>query len=68
MTAQIAQALQDGLDARAVGVVVVAEHHCMTTRGVHRPGVSMVTRAVRGPDAEAWRAELLAVLQPGAAG
>jgi hypothetical protein len=35
---------------------------------VHRPGVSMVTRAVRGPDAEAWRAELLAVLQPGAAG
>ncbi|MFM2246911.1 MAG: cyclohydrolase FolE [Pseudomonadota bacterium] len=68
MTAQIAQALHDGLDARAVGVVVVAEHHCMTTRGVHRPGVSMVTRAVRGPDAEAWRAELLAVLQPGAAG
>ena len=68
MTAQIAQALHDGLDARAVGVVVVAEHHCMTTRGVHRPGVSMVTRAVRGPDAEAWRAELLAALQPGAQG
>ncbi|MBL8619115.1 MAG: GTP cyclohydrolase I FolE [Deltaproteobacteria bacterium] len=68
MTAQIAQALQDGLDARAVGVVVVAEHHCMTTRGVHRPGVSMVTRAVRGPDAEAWRAELLAALQPGTQG
>ena len=64
MTAQIAQALHEGLDARAVGVVVVAEHHCMTTRGVHRPGVSMVTRAVRGPEAEPWRAELLAALQP----
>lgn len=65
LTAQIAQALLDGLDARAVGVVIVAEHHCMTTRGVHRPGVSMVTRSVRGPEAEAWRSELLAALQPG---
>lgn len=64
MTAQIAQAIEEGLGAAAVGVTVIAEHHCMTTRGVHRPGVSMTTRALRGAQVEAWRAELLAALAP----
>ena len=64
LTAQIAQAIEEGLGSDAVGVTVVAEHHCMTTRGVHRPGVSMATRALRGAKVAAWRAELLAALAP----
>jgi GTP cyclohydrolase I len=64
LTAQIAQAIEEGLGSDAVGVTVVAEHHCMTTRGVHRPGVSMATRALRGAKVAEWRAELLAALAP----
>jgi GTP cyclohydrolase I len=48
MTAQIANALRDVLDPLAVGVVVEAEHHCMTTRGVHKTGVKMVTSRMLG--------------------
>ena len=43
MTAQIANAIQDVLRPAGVAVVVEAEHQCMSTRGVHKPGVSMVT-------------------------
>ena len=43
MTAQIANALQEVLKPRGVAVVIEAAHQCMTTRGVHKPGVSMVT-------------------------
>lgn len=48
MTAQIAQSIQDVLEPRGVAVVVEAAHQCMTTRGVHKPGVTMVTSQMLG--------------------
>ncbi|NBC34492.1 MAG: GTP cyclohydrolase I FolE [Alphaproteobacteria bacterium] len=48
MTAQIAKAIDDVLQPRGVGVVIDSEHHCMTTRGVHKPGTSMVTSRMLG--------------------
>ena len=47
-TAQVANAIQDVLQPVGVGVVVEAAHQCMTTRGVRKPGVTMVTSALRG--------------------
>ncbi len=43
MTAQIANTLDDVLQPKGVAVVIEAAHQCMTTRGVHKPGVTMVT-------------------------
>ena len=48
MTAQIAQCIQDVLQPLGVAVVIEATHQCMTTRGVHKPGVSMVTSKMLG--------------------
>ena len=48
MTAQIAQCIQEVLQPRGVAVVVDASHECMTTRGVHKRGVSMVTSKMLG--------------------
>ena len=48
MTAQIANAINDVLKPKGVAVVVEAEHQCMTTRGVEKPGVSMVTSTMLG--------------------
>ena len=48
MNAQIAQVLFDVLKPRGVAVVLEGEHHCMSTRGVHKPGVSMVTSTMLG--------------------
>lgn len=48
MNAQIAQSLFDVLKAKGVAVVLEGEHHCMSTRGVHKPGVSMVTTTMLG--------------------
>uniref|UniRef100_UPI0038739C79 GTP cyclohydrolase I FolE n=1 Tax=Thermohalobaculum sediminis TaxID=2939436 RepID=UPI0038739C79 len=48
MTAQIANTLSEVLRPRGVAVVVEGEHHCMSTRGVHKPGVSMVTSTMLG--------------------
>ncbi|HET6628598.1 MAG TPA: GTP cyclohydrolase I FolE [Woeseiaceae bacterium] len=48
MTAQIAQCIQDVLKPKGVGVVVDAMHQCMTTRGIHKSGVSMVTSQMLG--------------------
>ncbi len=48
MTAQIANCIQDVLQPRGVGVVIEAKHQCMTTRGIHKPGVSMVTSQMVG--------------------
>lgn len=48
MTEQIATALQDGLRPRGVGVVVEAEHMCMSLRGVSKPGVHTVTSSLAG--------------------
>lgn len=48
MNAQIAQSLFDVLKAKGVAVVLEGEHHCMSTRGVHKPGVTMVTTTMLG--------------------
>ena len=48
MTAQIANCIDDVLKPRGVGVVVEAVHQCMTTRGIHKSGVSMVTSQMLG--------------------
>jgi GTP cyclohydrolase I len=48
LTAQIANCITDVLKPRGVGVVVSAVHQCMTTRGVHKRNVSMVTSSMTG--------------------
>jgi GTP cyclohydrolase I len=48
LTVQIADWLEQELAPRGVGVVLSAEHMCMTIRGVHKPGARTVTSAVRG--------------------
>ena len=48
MTAQIANTLMTVLKPRGVAVVMEGEHHCMSTRGVHKHGVSMVTSTMLG--------------------
>jgi GTP cyclohydrolase I len=64
MTAQIAQALFDVLEPHGVAVVIEGEHHCMSTRGVHKPGVSMVTSKMLGSfrDDRELRKEFLSVI------
>jgi GTP cyclohydrolase I len=70
MTAQIANTIQEVLEPRGVGVIIIATHQCMTTRGVHKPGVDMVTSRMLGAfrsDA-ATRREFLSIIgnPPGA--
>lgn len=48
MTAQIANCIQDVLQPKGVGVVIEAVHQCMTTRGIHKSEVSMVTSQMVG--------------------
>ena len=48
MTAQIAQCIESVLKPKGVGVVIDAVHQCMTTRGIHKTGVSMVTSQMLG--------------------
>ena len=48
MTAQIANCIQLVLNPKGVGVVIDALHQCMTTRGIHKSGVSMVTSQMLG--------------------
>jgi GTP cyclohydrolase I len=48
MTAQIANCIQDVLQPKGVGVVIEATHQCMTTRGIHKSDVSMVTSQMVG--------------------
>ena len=48
MTAQIANCIEEVLKPKGVGVVVEASHQCMTTRGVHKSAVSMVTSQMVG--------------------
>jgi GTP cyclohydrolase I len=61
LTAQIAGCINDVLKPRGVGVVIDAVHQCMTTRGVHKRGVSMVTSKMLGTFREdaSTRAEFL---------
>ena|SRR5438876_463052 len=48
MTVQIADTLQCVLQPAGVGVIIEAAHQCMTTRGVHKPGVGLVTSRMLG--------------------
>lgn len=48
MTAQIANTIDEVLQPAGVAVVLTAEHQCMTTRGVHKPGVGMITSRMLG--------------------
>jgi GTP cyclohydrolase I len=48
MTAQVANAIQTVLEPKGVAVIIEAQHQCMTTRGVHKPGVTMVTSTMLG--------------------
>jgi GTP cyclohydrolase I len=67
MTAQIARCIQDVLKPRGVGVVVEGAHECMTTRGIHKRGVSMITSKMLGTFREdaRTRAEFLAFIDVG---
>jgi GTP cyclohydrolase I len=64
MTAQIANALNDILLPKGVAVVIEATHQCMTTRGVHKSGVTMVTSRMLGAfrDDPSTRREFLAMI------
>ena len=48
LTAQIANTINEVLQPRGVGVVIKASHHCMTTRGVHKPDSDLVTSRMLG--------------------
>ena len=64
MNAQIANCIQTTLMPKGVAVVIEAAHQCMTTRGVHKPGVTMVTSTMLGVfrDNFATRREFLAAI------
>jgi len=48
MTEQIAEVIMTVLQPKGVGVMIEAQHMCMTSRGIKKPNVSMVTSALRG--------------------
>ena len=64
MTAQIANTLNDVLQPKGVAVVIEAAHQCMTTRGIHKPGVTMMTSSMIGAfrDDPTTRREFLAMI------
>jgi GTP cyclohydrolase I len=64
MTAQIANTLAEVLQPLGVAVVIEAAHQCMTTRGVHKPGVTMLTSRMTGEfrDNPSTRREFLAMI------
>lgn len=66
MTAQIANTIEQVLEPRGVAVVVEAQHQCMTTRGIRKPAVSMVTSRMLGAfrDDPMTRREFLAMISP----
>ncbi|MDW8313520.1 MAG: GTP cyclohydrolase I FolE [Rhodovarius sp.] len=65
LTAQIANTIDAVLQPKGVAVVIEASHQCMTTRGIHKPGVTMVTSRMLGEfrDNPATRREFLAMIQ-----
>nr|WP_231920655.1 GTP cyclohydrolase I FolE [Magnetospirillum sp. XM-1] len=64
LTAQIANTINDVLQPKGVAVVIEAAHQCMTTRGIHKPGVTMVTSRMLGAfrDNPATRREFMALI------
>jgi GTP cyclohydrolase I len=67
LTTQVADIIEERLEPRGVLVVIEAEHLCMSMRGVHKPGTTTVTSAVRGlfRDDPRTRAEALAYIHGG---
>ncbi len=67
LTAQIANTIAEVLQPRGVAVIVEAQHQCMTTRGVHKPGTTLVTSRMLGAfrDNPETRKELMAMLRAG---
>ena len=66
LTSQVADKLMDALDPRGALVVIEAEHHCMSMRGVQKPGSLTITSAVRGIFlSDATRAEALQLIGMG---
>ncbi|MDB5316106.1 MAG: cyclohydrolase 1 [Rhodospirillales bacterium] len=65
LTAQVANTISEVLKPKGVAVVIEASHQCMTTRGVHTPGVTMVTSHMLGAfrDNASTRREFLALIQ-----
>ncbi len=65
MNAQIANCIQKILEPKGVAVVIEAAHQCMTTRGVHKPGVTLVTSTMLGAFREdsRTRREFLAMIR-----
>ena len=63
MTAQIANTINDVLKPQGVAVLIKAQHHCMTTRGIHKPGTDLVTSRMLGcfRDNPATRQEFLSM-------
>jgi len=64
LTAQVANCINDVLKPKGVAVVIEAAHQCMTTRGIHKPGVTMVTSRMLGAfrDDPSTRREFLAMI------
>ncbi|MXY24801.1 MAG: GTP cyclohydrolase I FolE, partial [Acidobacteria bacterium] len=64
LTSQIAETIQKVLEPRGVGVVIEAAHQCMTTRGIRKPGISMVTSRMLGAfrDDRTTRREFLSMI------
>jgi GTP cyclohydrolase IA len=64
LTAQVANVINDVLKPKGVAVVIEAVHQCMTTRGVHKTGVSMVTSRMLGAfrDDASTRREFLSMI------
>ena len=64
MTAQIANTIEEVLQPDGVAVVIEGEHQCMTTRGVHKPGVGMITSRMLGAfrDNPSTRHEFLSLI------
>ncbi|MEN9731006.1 MAG: hypothetical protein RL488_316 [Actinomycetota bacterium] len=63
LTAQIADAIERGLDAKGVVVVIEARHHCVVSRGARQPEANTVTMAARGVYSEpVARAEVMGLI------
>ncbi|MBX6323189.1 MAG: GTP cyclohydrolase I FolE [Rhodospirillaceae bacterium] len=64
LTAQIAKTIDEVLQPKGVAVIIEAAHQCMTTRGVHKPGMNMITSTMLGAfrNDPTTRRELLALI------
>ena len=65
MTVEIARSINETLEPRGVGVLIKAQHHCLTSRGIHKHGTDMVTSCMLGDirDNAQIRAEFMAMIE-----